>query len=105
MLLSDIISNVFWLHVSQQVRCPVPSFPDSAFSVAAAMLGTQDSVCRKHRIFQPIWKGLLNGSLCLSMPSHARPSCRTFIGWSSKRFRERNWHIGIPLILSGIGFM
>lgn len=30
---------------------------------------------------------------------------RTFIAWSSKRFRERNWHIGIPLILSGIGFM
>ena len=41
----------------------------------------------------------------VSMPSHASLSCRTFIGWSSKRFRERNWHIGIPLILSGIGFM
>ena len=31
--------------------------------------------------------------------------CRIYIAWSSKRFRERNFHIGIPLLLSGIGFM
>ncbi|CAL5226986.1 g9873 [Coccomyxa viridis] len=29
----------------------------------------------------------------------------TYIAWSSKKFNERNWHIGIPLILSGIGFI